>query len=140
MSKKQKKIEAEISATESEKEDQISEGVIQTATEKTAKEQEKELKKREKEEKRAEKQKAKDAKASKDGKKKPKNKEKKGGLIKKSKETVSELKKVTWPTFGDVVKKTCVVVAFVLIAGVFLFALNYVLGGLINLLIKGTWV
>ena len=67
--------------------------------------------------------------------KKSKKKEKKqGGLGKKTKETMSELKKVTWPTFGEVVKKTGVVVAFVLIFGLFFYGVNALLGWLVTLL------
>jgi len=67
--------------------------------------------------------------------KKNKKKEKKqGGLGKKTKETMSELKKVTWPTFGEVVKKTGVVVAFVLIFGLFFYGVNALLGWLVTLL------
>ena len=75
---------------------------------------------------------------SKEDKKKKKSKdakEKKGGLVKKTKETVSELKKVTWPTFGEVVKKTGIVIAFVVIFGVFLFGVNTLLGWLVGLLV-----
>ncbi|MBP3431408.1 MAG: preprotein translocase subunit SecE [Clostridia bacterium] len=68
-------------------------------------------------------------------KKKKKDKEKKGGLVKKTKETVSELKKVTWPTFGEVVKKTGIVIAFVLIFGLFIYGVNTLLGWLVGLLV-----
>lgn len=47
---------------------------------------------------------------SKDKKKKAKDK-KPSKLAKKFKETSSELKKVTWPKFGEVVKKTSIVLA-----------------------------
>lgn len=67
--------------------------------------------------------------------KKNKKKEKKsGGLGKKTKETMSELKKVTWPTFGEVAKKTGVVIAFVLIFGLFFYGVNALLGWLVTLL------
>ena len=80
-----------------------------------------------KEQKRAEKE------ALKNGKKKKAKKEKKGGVGKKLKETVSELKKVSWPSFGTVVKKTGVVLAVVVIFTVVLFGFDYVLGLLYNL-------
>ena len=54
--------------------------------------------------------------------------------MKKTKETVSELKKVTWPTFAEVVKKTGIVIAFVIILGLFLFGVNTLLGYLVGLL------
>ncbi len=117
MSKKQKKLETEIQVDADKKQDEISEGVVakeESKAEKKAKEQ-------------------KDTK--KDSKKNnKKKKEKKGGLIKKTKETASELKKVTWPSFGSVVKKTGVVVAFVLLFGIFIFGVNALLGWLVGLL------
>ena len=65
--------------------------------------------------------------------KKAKKKEKGGNVVaKKTKETMSELKKVTWPTFPEVVKKTGVVV---IIFAVLLFGLDSLFGflfGLIN--------
>ncbi len=76
----------------------------------------------------------KDNKNSKDNKKKDKKKEKKGGIGKKVRETASELKKVTWPTFGEVVKKTGIVVSFVIIFGLFLYGINALLGWLVSLL------
>ncbi|MBE7075579.1 MAG: preprotein translocase subunit SecE [Clostridiales bacterium] len=75
---------------------------------------------------------------AKDEKKKDKSKKKdkkKGGLVKKTKETVSELKKVTWPTFGEVLKKTGIVIAFVLIFGLFIYGVNALLGYLTGLLV-----
>ena len=48
-------------------------------------------------------------------KQKKDKKEKKGGLFRKLKEAWSELKKVTWPGFSSVVKKTGVVILVVLI-------------------------
>ena len=73
-------------------------------------------------------------KENKKDKKKKKKEKKQGGLGKKTKETMSELKKVTWPTFGEVVKKTGVVVAFVLIFGLFFYGVNALLGWLVTLL------
>jgi len=117
MSKKQKVVGAQVENAELEKQDEISQGVV-------AKNENKGEKKVDK--------KAKDVKDNK--KKKDKKKEKKGGMVKKTKETVSELKKVTWPTFGEVVKKTGIVIAFVLIFGLFLFGVNTLLGWLTGLL------
>ena len=65
-------------------------------------------------------------------KKEKKPKEKKFG--KKTREMTSELKKVTWPTFGDVVKKTGVVLTVVLVFGVVLLGVDYLLGLLFGLL------
>ena len=68
-----------------------------------------------------------------DKKAKKAKKEKKPGLFKKLKEAWSELKKVTWPTFSNVVKKTGVVILVVLIFTVVLFGIDYLLGLLYNL-------
>lgn len=71
-----------------------------------------------------------------DNKVKAKKKEKKQSKIAKTtKETVSELKKVTWPTFGEVVKKTGVVIAFVVIFGLFIYGVNTLLAWLTGLLV-----
>lgn len=127
MSKKQKKVNANLAEKQSLKQDEISQGVVAESNSKKVD---------------AAKVSAKDDKnvKNKDAKKTKKDKkEKKGGLVKKTKETVSELKKVTWPTFGEVVKKTSVVVAFVIIFGVFLFAVNWLFGGLANLLVGNSF-
>lgn len=74
-------------------------------------------------------------------KKQQKNKDKKkkdkqpSKLGKKVKETTSELKKVTWPTFPSVVKKTGVVLAVVLIFAVVLFGMDRLLSWLFSLLL-----
>ena len=75
-----------------------------------------------------------DNKNKKDNKKK-KDKKNKKGLIKKTKETASELKKVTWPGFGEVVKKTGIVIAFVVIFGLLIFGVDTLLGFLSSLLV-----
>ena len=53
---------------------------------------------------------------------------------KKLKETFSELKRVTWPTFTKVVKSTCVVLVVVLAFTVVITAVNYGLQALLNLI------
>lgn len=118
MSKKQNQVDAQIQEEESVKQDQVSEGVV-------AKDDKKQDKKS--------KEKVVDKKDKKKDKKK--NKDKSGGIGKKTKETISELKKVTWPTFGEVVKKTGIVIAFVLIFGLFLYGVNTLLGWLVSLLV-----
>ena len=60
-------------------------------------------------------------------------KEKKG-LFKKLREAWGELKKTTWPTFVQVVKKTGIVLLVVLIFTVVLFLIDYGLGALYNVL------
>ncbi len=67
-----------------------------------------------------------------------KNEVKKPGIFarmgRKIKETFSELKRVTWPTFPKVVKSTCVVLVVVLVFTVVVTGLNYGLQYLLNLL------
>lgn len=94
-----------------------------------------EEKKDAKSDKTAEKSKVEEKKKQKDKNKKGKKKENKKGLVKKTKETASELKKVTWPTFGDVVKKTGIVIAFVVIFGLLIFGVDTLLAFLSGLLI-----
>ncbi len=77
----------------------------------------------------------KSAKNQKNAKKKDKNKESAGKKIRrKTRETVSELKKVTWPGFGEVCKRTGIVLSFVVIFAVVLFGLDTLLGYLFGLL------
>lgn len=64
----------------------------------------------------------------KEDKKPKKDKKEKKGLKHRSKETVSELKKVVWPKFPEVVKKTGVVIAVVLIFAVVLLCLDLLFG------------
>ena len=70
---------------------------------------------------------------AKDAKKEKKVRENK--LVKKTKETVSELKKVTWPSFGKVVKQTAIVLGVVLFFTVILFGIDRLLSWLFSLLI-----
>lgn len=125
MSKKQKALEAELAEKNSDAQDDISQGVVATTDTKT---------------KTKEKEKSKDKDKKDKSKKKKKEKKERKGFGRRVKETASELKKVTWPTFGEVCKKTGVVIAFVLIFGLVLFGVNYLLGGLVNLLINGKWL
>ena len=61
------------------------------------------------------------------------------GMGKKLKETFSELKRVTWPSFPKVVKATCVVLVVVIAFTVVATAINYGLQELLELItnIKG---
>lgn len=52
----------------------------------------------------------------------------------KLKETFSELKRVTWPSFSKVVKSTCVVLVVVLIFLVVMTGINQLLQWLLTLL------
>ena len=70
-------------------------------------------------------------KKGKDSKKKAKKSEPKQNKVK---ETVAELKKVTWPTFPKVVKNTLLVLGIVVIFTVVLFAIDFGLGQLFKLL------
>ncbi len=71
------------------------------------------------------------------------NKEKKPNVFvrmgRKLKETFSELKRVTWPTFPKVLKGTCVVLVVVVVFTVIVTAINYGLQELLQLItnIKG---
>lgn len=65
---------------------------------------------------------------------KKKDKKDKVKLRTKAKETFSELKKVSWPTFGEVCKKTGVVLVVVLVFAVVIFGIDYCLGLLVNLI------
>lgn len=64
---------------------------------------------------------------------KKEKKEKKPGIFKKLKDAWLELKKVTWPTFATVVKKTGVVILVVVLFTVVLFGIDYLLGLLYKL-------
>ncbi len=59
--------------------------------------------------------------------KKVKKEKKPSKIGRKFKETFSELKKVTWPTFPKVVKQTGIVLAVVVFFTVVLFAFDYIL-------------
>ncbi len=63
-------------------------------------------------------------------------KEKKTGLFKKLRESWSELKKVSWPTFSSVVKKTGIVILVVLLFTVVLFGIDYGLGWVYKLFLN----
>jgi len=58
---------------------------------------------------------------------------KKGGLGKKMKESLSEIKKVSWPTFGKTVKQTGMVIGVVAICTLLLFGVDRLLGWLFTL-------
>lgn len=70
--------------------------------------------------------------SGKDNAKKPK-KAKKGGLGKKLKESLSEIKKVSWPTFGKTVKQTGMVIGVVAVCTLLLFGVDRLLGWLFTL-------
>ncbi len=69
----------------------------------------------------------------KDKKSKKKDPNKKG-VSQKSKELYSELKKVSWPSFGKVVKSTCVVLLVVTVCTLLLFGADRLFFWLFGLL------
>jgi len=78
---------------------------------------------------------AKDKSSKKTQDKKKQKKEKKAKKVGKAvKETASELKKVTWPKFGEVCKKTGVVLVVVIVFAAVLLLIDYLLGLLFGLL------
>ena len=76
----------------------------------------------------------KNQKNTKNAKGKNAKKKEKGKVKRKVKETFAELEKVTWPSFGDVCKKTGTVLVVVLIFAVIIYGIDYCLGLLMNLL------
>jgi len=72
---------------------------------------------------------------NKNSNKKNANTEEKKTVGQKTKAMVSELKKVTWPTFGQTLKQTGVVIAFVLMFVVILLGVNALFGWLFDLII-----
>lgn len=66
--------------------------------------------------------------------KKGKNVKEKRGLGKRLKESMSELKKVSWPTFGHTLKQTGVVITVVAVCTLVLFGFDRLFGWLYTLL------
>ena len=124
----------EIIVEEAEVDTHADEIVIEEAKQEEAKEEQKKVSKQ-KEQKNLKKEKGKD-----DKKKSKADKKERKGLKRRTKETVSELKKVTWPTFPEVVKKTGVVIAVVLIFAVVLLCLDLLFGFLSSLLMRKPFV
>lgn len=75
-----------------------------------------------------------DKKADKKEKPKKAKKEKKGGVGKMLKESISEIKKVNWPTFGKVVKQTGMVITVVAVCTLLLFGIDRLLGWIFTLI------
>ena len=72
---------------------------------------------------------------AKDAKKVKEKKVREHKFARKTKETVSELKKVTWPSFGKVLKQLAVVLGVVLFFTVILFGIDFLLSKLFGLII-----
>ncbi|MBQ7307388.1 MAG: preprotein translocase subunit SecE [Clostridia bacterium] len=73
-------------------------------------------------------------KKSKENKKKVKDPNKKGKLGRKASETIAEIKKVTWPSFGSILSKTGMVLAFCAGSLVLLLLIDLLLKFLLGLL------
>ena len=75
----------------------------------------------------------------KQAKAKENKKDKKSGEPKtnKGKEVVGELKKVTWPTFGTVVKNTLLVIGIVVLITIGLFVVDRLFSWIYQLLVNG---
>ena len=58
------------------------------------------------------------------------------GIWLKIKEVVSELKKVTWPSFGKILKQTGVVIAVVLVFLIAITLMDLGLSAILNALVK----
>lgn len=78
--------------------------------------------------------KVKEDKNNKNQKKSNKNVKERRSVGKKLKESFSELKKVSWPTFGHTVKQTGVVITVVAICTLVLFGVDRLFGWLYTLL------
>ncbi|MEZ4358247.1 MAG: preprotein translocase subunit SecE [Eubacteriales bacterium] len=65
-----------------------------------------------------------------------KQKKQRKSIIRFFKEVYSELKKVTWPTFKDLVKHTSAVIIFILVMGAIIFVVDTVLSQVWKLLLK----
>lgn len=120
-------IETQATPVEEEKAN-----VVETQEEQKKELSPKELKKLEKEKLKKDKQIAKE----KADKKKKEERERKGkiSLKQRFKETGSELKKVSWPSFGETMKKTGVVIGIVVFFAVVLVAFDFLLSFLYKLL------
>ncbi len=75
--------------------------------------------------------------------KKNANSDKKPNIFKRMwkgiKGVISELKKVTWPKGKDVLKSTAIVLVVVVAFFLVLFAIDYVLSGILSLIVSGEW-
>ena len=69
-------------------------------------------------------------------KRQQKKQKKRRSIIKYFKEVFSELKKVTWPTFKDLMKHTSAVIVFILVVGVIIFGVDTILSQIWDLLLK----
>ncbi len=61
---------------------------------------------------------------------------KENAFVKYFKGVKSELKKVTWPSFNQIVKNTWTVIVSVIIVGLFIFVLDSAFGYVLQLFLK----
>ncbi len=61
---------------------------------------------------------------------------KQNGIVKYFKGVKSEFKKVTWPSFKQIVNNTGTVIAAVIVVGLFIFVLDYAFSAILNTIIK----
>ncbi len=61
---------------------------------------------------------------------------KQNGIAKYFKGVKSEFKKVTWPSFKQIVNNTGTVIAAVIVVGLFIFVLDYAFSAILNTIIK----
>lgn len=57
-------------------------------------------------------------------------------IVRSLKDMYSELKKVTWPTRGDLTNYTLVVIAFMIVMGIVVFAIDSGAAGLVQLITR----
>ena len=61
---------------------------------------------------------------------------KQNGIVKYFKGVKSEFKKVTWPSFKQILNNTGMVIAFVVVIGLFIFVLDYAFSNVLKMIIK----
>lgn len=61
---------------------------------------------------------------------------KENAIVKYFKGIKSEFKKITWPSFKQIVNNTSTVIISVIVVGLFIFVLDTVFGAILNLFIK----
>lgn len=123
-------VKDEVVIEQAQVEEKADEIVIEEAEQEVKAE---ETSKTEKPQKQAKTEKGKD----KNDKNKPKKEKKeRKGLKRRTKETMSELKKVIWPKFPEVVKKTGVVITVVVIFAIVLLGLDLLLGYISSVLMR----
>ena len=64
------------------------------------------------------------------------NEKKQNGIVKYFKGVKSEFKKVTWPSFKQILNNTGMVIASVIIIGLFIFVLDYAFSTALKAIMK----